>query len=79
MQQIHLDRWAELLEFQKQIKPFSPTLDEIGKLWGFGASRKSSAPRNTLEILEKNGYVLSRKPFGRCTLYYAIDPLEGEN
>jgi hypothetical protein len=76
LKQIHLDRWAELLVYQGEIKPFSPTLDEIAKLWGFASSAKSSSPLNTLEALERHGYVVSRQPFPRCKLYFAVDPME---
>lgn len=74
----YLDRWAELIVYQKEIAPFPVTLAEAARLWGYHASSDSNSPRVTLKRLVQNGYAIERKPFGRCSFYFAVDPMEKE-
>lgn len=70
MKQLHLDRWAVLIEFQKTT-PFTPTLAEIAELW----YTEKHAARNTLKILTTNGYAITHAN-KRYSMYLAIEPKE---
>lgn len=72
LSQLHLDRWAAMMEYQETIKPYPLVMGEILDLWQFTHRR---GPVNTLKKLEEHGYVKVRKS-KRFFLYYAVDPFE---
>ena len=65
-----LERHKAMLEKQKEIAPFTPTIRELATLWGISVS----AAANTLRILERMGLVISRNPMAGSDIknYYAV-------
>lgn len=72
LSQLHLDRWAVMMEYQQTIKPYPLVLSEVMELWQFTHRR---GPANTLKKLEEHGRVKVRRG-KRFFMYYAIDPFE---
>ena len=70
LSQLHLDRWAVMLEYQKTIAPFPLVMGEICELWMFKHRR---GPVNTLKRLAEHDYVRIRKG-KRFSMYLAIEP-----
>jgi hypothetical protein len=71
LRQVHIDRWIELVEYQKTIKPFPITIDDACKLWKFDDPHGA---RNTLKRLVDSGYAIRRGCRGKDVLYFAVEP-----
>lgn len=65
-------RHAAMLEYQKKIAPFTPTLRELVELWGM---RSTDNAARVIERLERDGRAVSRV-HGKTKSYYAISPDE---
>jgi len=63
------ERHGRMLEFQDQIKPFTPTIRELVDLWGV---RSTSAAAYILERLVDHGLVITRSHGDVKDSYYAI-------
>jgi ribosomal protein S25 len=67
--EIFRKRYEAMLEYQREIHPFTPTVRELMEKWGM---RHVSVAYYTLRKLEKSGKVVSRK-HGKTKSYYARD------
>ena len=63
-----MERHKSMLEYQKKIYPFTPTLKELQALWKLNTT---SAVVSSIHNLEREGLIISRER-GRKTFYYAI-------
>jgi hypothetical protein len=66
-----MKRHRMMLEFQEQIKPFTPTVRELMELWGVNTT---SAVCLALGRMEELGIVVTRRHGERQDSYYAIEP-----
>lgn len=70
-----MQRHRVMLEFQKQIHPFTPTMQELMELW-YGGDKENrqliSTTRYILRRMVENGLCVTRKR-GKNTYYYAIE------
>jgi hypothetical protein len=67
--ELHIKRWKILLDYQKKISPFIPTVRELMDLWGLNTT---SATRRTLIFLLEKGLVIHRGE-KKSAAYYAIE------
>lgn len=61
-------RHKQMLQFQKEIAPFTPTTRELMELWGYNAT---SAVSYTLHVLLAAGLVIARSN-GSYSKYFAV-------
>lgn len=62
-----LQRHAAMLKYQKEIAPFTPTINELVGVWGM---RSSSHAYQVLQRLEERGMVVTR--YKNAKRYYAV-------
>lgn len=67
--ELHLRRHKQMLKFQEEIKPFTPTIRELVSLWGL---KTTSATHATIRYLVNCGYVIERR-IGDEHKYYAVE------
>lgn len=68
MNNVHFERYRRMLEFQEEIKPFTPTIRELMELWKLSSS---SAVMYSLRRIGQMGLLLERE-YGKTTRYYAV-------
>ncbi len=69
MTERYLERHEQMLKFQEEIFPFTPTIRELMKAWNVGST---SVARNTLHELVDRGLVVTRM-CGSAMHYYAVE------
>lgn len=66
--EVHVDRHGKMLEYQKQIAPFTPTIRDLEELWDV---RSTAVVVGTLKHLGDWGMVIVRQ-HGETKSYYAV-------
>mgnify|MGYP000465852248 CR=1 FL=1 len=64
------NRHGVMLRYQDEISPFTPTMRELGHIWGI---RTTSHTSYVLNNMLKNGMVITRKVGNRKKVYYAVE------
>lgn len=65
---LHLERHSKMLDYQKKIEPFTPSVRELQRIWNL---RTTSATWLTLKRLEGLGLIISRNISDKSQ-YFAI-------
>ena len=66
---LYVVRHKQMLEYQKQIAPFTPTIRDLMEIWGL---KSTSIVKETLSKMAKRGLVIRRER-GAKHAYYAVE------